>query len=272
MNEIDFSDKTALINELESNLWAYWSNFGRGPGCTLHDESDALWFETPIPILPYNGILRFQAETNVDPKIGRFITHFNGRQVAFFWLVHPTSLPLDLPDRLTKHGLQEIEVLPGMIRNLENLPEFSPLPNDIEIRKAIDAKDVSALPDFSAWRWNVPTEYKSTLANILSTLELGKPGSKAHLWQAWRNGQAIAKAGMYVETKSAGIYAVATKPEARGLGLARFLTLSALREAQTLGKSVAVLHSTPMAQSLYRSLGFETLADFRVFASVAGHI
>jgi ribosomal protein S18 acetylase RimI-like enzyme len=271
MSEIDFSEKTALINELESNLWEYWSHFGRGPGCTLHDEADTLWFETPIPILPYNGILKFQAETNMSQRIDRFIHHFNARQVAFFWLVHPTS-PLDLPNRLLERGLQEIEVLPGMTRKLENLPEFPSLPDDVEVRMAMDEKDVSALYDFSAWRWNVPAEYKETLASILATLELGKPGSKAHLWQAWRDGQAIAKAGMYETANSAGIYAVATKPEARGLGLARFLTLSALKEAQSLGKTVAVLHSTPMAQSLYRSLGFETIADFRVFASVAGHI
>jgi hypothetical protein len=55
MNEFDYSDKTALIQELESNLWEYWSHFGRGPGCTLHDEENTLWFETPIPILPYSG-------------------------------------------------------------------------------------------------------------------------------------------------------------------------------------------------------------------------
>ena len=271
MNEIDPSNRTALIDELESNLWAYWSHFGRGPGCSLHDEGDTLWFETPIPILPYNGILKFQAEKNMDQKIDRFIKYFNGRQVAFFWLVHPTS-PVELPNRLTALGLQEIEILPGMTRNLENLPEFPLLPDDIAARKAMDENDVSALYDFSAWRWNVPAEYQRTLADILSTLELGKPGSKAHLWQAWRNGQAIAKAGLYEGSHSAGIYAVATKPEARGLGLARYLTLCALKEAQTLGKTLAVLHSTPMAQSLYRSLGFETIADFRVFASVAGHI
>ncbi len=272
MNEIDFFDKTALINELESNLWEYWSNFGRGPGCALHDEGDTLWFETPIPILPYNGILRFQAEKNIDQKIDKLINQFNDRQVAYFWLVHPTSLPLDLPNRLIKLSLQEIEILPGMTRKLENLPECPQLPDDIEIRKAIDENDLSALYDFSAWRWNVPTEYKRTLATILSTLEFGKPNSKAHLWQAWRKGQPIAKAGMYLGSKSAGIYAVSTKPEARGLGLARYLTLTALKEAQTLGKTLAVLHSTPMAQSLYRSIGFETIADFRLFASVVGHI
>ncbi len=64
MNEIDFNDKTALIQVLESNLWEGWSTFGRAPGGALHYEVDALWFETPIPTIPYNGILKFQVEKN----------------------------------------------------------------------------------------------------------------------------------------------------------------------------------------------------------------
>lgn len=41
--------KDAVLRALEENLWEMWSNFGRGPSCTLHDEGDALWFDTPIP-------------------------------------------------------------------------------------------------------------------------------------------------------------------------------------------------------------------------------
>jgi predicted GNAT family acetyltransferase len=77
---------------------------------------------------------------------------------------------------------------------------------------------------------------------------------------------------MYFATGSAGIYAVVTKPEARRLGLASILTLTALKKAQTLGKDIAVLHSTPMAESVYQSLGFKTVAEFRLFASEEVHI
>ena len=92
------------------------------------------------------------------------------------------------------------------------------------------------------------------------------------MWQAWRAGRPISKAGMYLATGSAGIYAVATRPEARRLGLASILTLTALKKAQTLGKNLVVLHSTPMAESLYQSLGFETIVQFRLFASEEVHI
>ena len=110
------------------------------------------------------------------------------------------------------------------------------------------------------------------LRATLETFRIGKHGTNSYMWQAWRTGRPISKAGVYLGTGSAGIYAVATRPEARRLGLAGILTLIALKKARTLGKNLAVLHSTPMAVNLYRSLGFETIAEFRLFASKEVHI
>ena len=72
---------------------------------------------------------------------------------------------------------------------------------------------------------------------------------------------------MYLTRESAGIYAVATRPEARRLGFARLLTLTALPKARALGHQLAVLHSTPMAEGLYHSLGFATITEFELLAS-----
>ncbi len=58
-----------------------------------------------------------------------------------------------------------------------------------------------------------------------------------------------------------------TKPEARRLGLATALTFVALHHAREAGYQLAVLHSTPMAQRLYRDMGFETIAEMRLFGS-----
>ncbi len=100
----------------------------------------------------------------------------------------------------------------------------------------------------------------------------GMPGTKAHMWQAWREDQPIAKAALYCGSGSAGIYAVATRPEARRLGLANFLAITALHYARDAGHHLAVLHSTPMAQKLYKSMGFASIVEFRLFASDDVHL
>lgn len=272
MNKIDLTDRTTLIHHIEENLWEMWSNFGRGPGCSLHEDEYTLWFETPIPIIPYNGVIKFQADSAVDQHIDSILQHFRRKRAQFMWVLHPSSRPADLRDRLLRQGLIDVEPIPGMARSLEDLPEVPHLPNGIQIREAVGAKDSSAYYQFATWRWNVPEGYQQQYASIVKCFQFGQPGSKAHMWQAWRAGQPIAKAGMYLGSNAAGIYAVATRPEARRLGLASALTLTALHKARSFGYPLAVLHSSPMAESLYRSLGFATLAEFRLFASQETHI
>jgi GNAT superfamily N-acetyltransferase len=183
------------------------------------------------------------------------------------WVIHPSSLPQDISERLQKRGLIDVEPIPGMARTLDDLEDVPPVPDGIEIRKVESDSDASAFIQFAVWRWNVPEQYEVTYRSIIQNFHIGKFGSRYHMWQAWKDDRPVSKAAMYAGSKSAGIYAVVTKPEAQRLGLARVLTLTALHEARSHGIRIAVLHSTPMAEKLYQSIGFETLAEFRLFAS-----
>jgi GNAT superfamily N-acetyltransferase len=267
MREFNMSDRAALISEIEQNLWETWSNYGRGPECTLHDEEEVLWFETPIPIIPYNGVLRFRVKDRIDEKINRIVERFHDRGVQFTWLLHPSSFPPDLSDRLQRRALKYIEPIHGMARTLANLPDVPFPPAGFEIRKVTEEKDATAFLQFAAWRWHIPEEYVKLYGAIAAVFQFGKPGSRAHMWQAWHEGHPVAKAGMYLGSGSAGIHGVVTRPEACRRGLARILTLTALHEARSAGYHLAVLHSTPMAENLYQSLGFATTAEFYLFGS-----
>ena len=262
----------ALIREIEFNLWETWSNFGRGSGCTLHDEGDALWFETPIPIIPYNTILKFQVERNIDQRIDELFNRFINRKVPFLWIVHPSSLPLDIRDRLQKRGLLHIEIVPGMARNLINLPQVPPLPEGIEVREAIEESDLNEFQELAAWRWGVPPDYRQQLQAIIGCFKAGKPDSKTRVWLAWRDGVPIAKIGSYYGEGSVGIYGVVTKSEARGQGLASILMVEAMKAAREAGQKLVVLHSSPLAENLYKRLGFVTVSQFHLYTSEATYL
>jgi GNAT superfamily N-acetyltransferase len=265
-------DHQALINAVEENLWEMWSHFGRGPGCGLHDEGDCLWFENPIPIIPYNGILKFQVEEDVDNRIEKLIKHFRERQADFMWVVHPTSKPANLPELLRAHGLQEIEPMPCMVRHLDKLPDPPPIPDGMELREVLEEDDESEFVDFASWRWGVEEKFKHQLSDTFSEFRVGKPGTKTHVWQIWHGTNPVAKAGVYFSKSSAGIYAVATKPEAQRLGLASIVTITALQFARNYGKDLAILYSTPMAERLYRRLGFIKIADAYLYGSVVANV
>lgn len=155
-----------VVHQVELNLWETWSNFGRGPGCSLHDEGDVLWFETPIPVLPYNTVLKFQVENNIDKRVDALVNRFKERNVPQLWIVHPSYRPKDLPERLEKRGLQEIEIAPCMGRGLENLPDMLPLPDGVEIREAVGEQDLMELYGLAAWRWGVPEEFRPQLSQM----------------------------------------------------------------------------------------------------------
>lgn len=269
INGIPGFSTDAVIHQIEMNLWETWSNFGRGPGCTLHDDGDTLWFETPIPVLPYNTVLKFQAERDVDQRIDFLVDRYADRKVPLLWIVHPSSLPLDLPERLQQRGLQEIEIAPCMARSLDDLPEAPPIPEGVEIREAIEENDLIELYGLAAWRWGVPHEHRPQLRQMIEKFEIGERTSNTRFWLAWKAGAPISKIGLYNGSSSAGIYGVATKPEARGLGLASILMNTAMHAAKEMGHNLAVLDSSPLAEKLYQRLGFINFAPLRLYSPIA---
>jgi ribosomal protein S18 acetylase RimI-like enzyme len=257
----------AIVDALERNLWALWSRFGHGDGCALHDEDGALWFDTPIPTLPYNAVIRFRATAgDADHRIDAIIDHYRRRGVPFLWIVHPSASPPDLGARLARRGLEEAEVCAGMSMALDALPPAAPLPEHVDVHPVTREEDVAALFELIAWRWQIAPEAARELPRVTRAFGVGAPQASVRGWVARRRGVPVAKVVLNVEGGIAGIYGVATKPEARGLGLARLLTLHALEAARLAGCHRAVLHATPMARALYDKIGFRVHAPFAVHA------
>jgi GNAT superfamily N-acetyltransferase len=253
------------IRALEENLWSLWSGFGRGDGCTLHDEADATWFDTPIPTLPYNGVIRFCAGVDVEDRIDQIFEHYGRRNVPFFWIVHPTATP-GLAERLRERGFEEAEACPGMTRVLSGLPPPRELPVGVRLVEVDSEAGASGLLELVGWRWAVPAEALPRLPEVTRAFAVGAPGSPVRSWLAVRDGIPVAKILLNLANGVAGVYGVVTRPEARGLGLARALTLHAFAAAEQEGYKLGVLHSTPMARAMYEKIGFHAHAVFRIFA------
>jgi ribosomal protein S18 acetylase RimI-like enzyme len=221
------------------------------------------WFETPLTVPPYNMVLRCTGGSDAD--IDAILARFAARNVPPLWFVHPTA-PADLPARLEARGLAEVELVTGMIANLADLPPTPPVPPGIEIHPVKAGQDFPPFMDYLVARWEVPTAERPQLEAIIKSFRIGEGGSPTRGWLVFKDGALLAKAMTQDAPGSVGLYGVATKPEARGLGLARLVCLIALNAARERGQRTAVLHSTPMAVSLYRAMGFSEVAPFRLYA------
>lgn len=259
------------LEALEKNLWALWSRFGHGDGCVLHEQIDSLFFDTPIPTLPYNSVIRFCVVADAERRIDAIFEHYRQRDVPFMWIIHPTSQPSDLSERLKARGLEEAELCSGMAMDLRKIAEPATPPNRIEIHEAT-THDIKAILELVEWRWEVPKDDILKLNNIAKAFELGVPKSPIRCWIAFQDGVPVSKVLLNLAAGAAGIYAVATKPEARGLGLARTLTLHALHAARADGYQLGIVHSAEIALSLYKKIGFQTIAPLSLFAPPHFHV
>lgn len=80
-----------------------------------------------------------------------------------------------------------------------------------------------------------------------------------------REGKMVCTSMVFFHGGLAGIYAVATLPEARRLGLGACATAEPLRQAKALGYRVGVLQSSEAGHSVYRKIGFADYGEVVLF-------
>ncbi len=224
-----------------------------------------MWFDTPLASLPYNAVIRFCGEPSM---VDRICDHYRRRGLPFVWVVHPSS-PTWIGEALEEQGLQCAEEVPGMTMQLSDLPPRERTPADVEVREVNTLEALRPIQEMIAWRWEVPEADRDMHYRIACSFGIGTRNSPLRCWAAYFDGEPISKVLLNAENGVAGIHGVATKPEARGRGLARWLTLEALHVGRDAGCDLGMLHSSAMARSMYERLGFSEVARFAIYVSGA---
>jgi GNAT superfamily N-acetyltransferase len=95
---------------------------------------------------------------------------------------------------------------------------------------------------------------------------LGDSGDAAvQLFAAKKDGEILAVSLLLLYDDLAGVYCVATRPEARGKGVGSHMTAEPLRLASQWGYKTGVLQSSQSGHSVYLRLGFEDRGAIPVF-------
>jgi predicted GNAT family acetyltransferase len=252
-----------VIGDLERNAWSMFSFMGRGPGGRVVDSPTRLVVESPVPRPPYNGVWRFydEGDRSLAQQAEELLTPMIARGVSPIWVVHPTSHP-DVRGALGQLGMVCAEEVYGMYADLAEIDPPPPVPEDIEIAE-LSADDSSFWLELVSWRYGLAEESSQYLRDAYRTALEG--GTRA--WVALIDDQPVSKAVLHVENRVAGIYGVATTEAGRGRGLATLLCATGLDAARAVGADQTVLHSTPMARSLYGRMGYRDVATFEIWAA-----
>ncbi len=255
MNKI-LNDLSApsLIAAIEANLFAFVPAFSKWPGAEVHDEPEIAWSMTDIPFQVFNSIIRAQlAPDRIDAVIAAIIAQATSRNVPLLWWTGPATQPADLGIHLERHGFFSEGQLPGMAAVLDNINPHPPMPNGFMIQPVTDDESLQQWSQVCAAGFGMPAFAADGYYDLLRHVD--QATVRAYL--GWLNGKPVATSLLYLGAGVAGIYNVATIPEARRKGIGARMTDLPLLEARALGYQVGILHAFEMGIGVYRSLGFE---------------
>ncbi len=236
------------------------------PGAELHSEPDITWWITGRPHPMYNGVwLARLADGDSDRRIEAILAPFQARGVPCGWSVGPTTRPADLADRLEAHGLRLVASQTAMTLDPRQMREDFAAPPDLRVTVV---QDLDAL---RAWRRtsNRGFEASEEGARPYDTAYLAMGCDAALPWRhflAWLDDQPVATSSLLLHAGIAGIFGVATMPEARRRGVGAAVTLAALRYARDLGYHVAMLTPSELSRALYQRIGFVDRCRVRHYA------
>jgi GNAT superfamily N-acetyltransferase len=235
---------TAVVPALEANMVAFWTGYGRAPGAELYEGDDLVRVVTGVSEPLFNGVFRARLIPNaVDSAIATTLAHVAPRRVPMFWWVGPWSRPTNLGTHLERHGFIHAGDSPAMAVDLRTLPEEPPKIAGLVVAPVKDLETLRTWARVAA----IGTEFPKRFHEDLVALEAGV---------GLRPREDFYTRYIAYQAGVAGIFAVATIPQARRRGLGTAITQAPLLEPRRRGYRVGTLQFSPMGFPVYGRLGF----------------
>ena len=255
------SHRNAHLNLIDSSRQL----FELDPGAEI--EAGAGWvFGAGRSSHPVISNAAFRVDDGLDPGefLDRARAFFAARERGFAVWARGGGVAedSDLIDAAEQAGLRQVYEMPEMV--LGRRAEEHPAPDGVELRRVSSSADAD---DY----WRVATSAYASLgfppeifAHYENQDKLSADNVAAFL--ARLDGRPAGIAMTIVSHGVAGIYWVGSTEEARGRGLGWTMTATAVNAGFHMGAEIASLQASPMGESLYRRMGFETIFGYRLLA------
>lgn len=259
----------------EANHAALLRFQGRFPGALVDDQATHLRVWTGLASGFFNAVARARWSKGIAPAAVRAIAaDLSGRRAPWRWYVGSAGGSEELGRLLRSAGLMPVPAQTPMLLPLTShvLPR---LVGKVEPVARLHVSQVRDRPGMAAWvaaradsnGWGERTSSAWMTMHLGLGFEADEP--LQHL-VARMGGRPVGSASVFLDADgTAGIYHVEVVPDARGKGIASWLTAAAIGLAADHGAQRVVLTATPPALSLYRRLGFTAQGSFTYFIDPA---
>jgi GNAT superfamily N-acetyltransferase len=254
-----------LVSALETNMYEFYKPWGRTPQAELWEDADLIQVVTDLPFALTNGIFGARlAPERVDAAIEATIARLASRQVPGLWWTGPSTQPSDLGRYLESHGFAHTGDTPGMAVDLLALAQDAPQSTGLTIKRVEDRQMLRIWAEVGWVGTGFPASDQDEFAEL--ELSIGLPPDRPrYRYLGFKDGVPVATSAMVLHAGVAGIFAVATLPEARRQGSGTALTLVPLLDAREMGYRVGTLQASQMGFPVYRRLGFQQVCKFGTY-------
>jgi len=259
-----------LILALETNMVEFWEIYGRASGSELHHGEELVRFLTGVPAALFNGAFRARLAPDVaSAAIAETCKAIERWGVPFLWWVGPDDRPTDIGARLERGGFSPVGETPGLAIDLAILPSNPALPENFSIKTVGDGQELGAWAKVAGRGTGFSESAQSALVELQHRVGLNM-GAHVRFYLGSLDGVPVASSTMVLHSGVAGIYAVATLPEARRQGIGAAMTYLPLLEARELGYRIGTLQASEMGYPIYRRMGFQDVCKFSLYLRQAG--
>jgi len=236
--------------------------FTSTPKSVLRKEQDMTIVSTGVPNVHMNFVLgpRFTSK-NMARRTDEALSYFRKKRLPMRFFLGPSSTPPELGDHLRKQGLIPGWASPGMVMDLKTVNRQT-LPAGLEIHPVEDLKSFRICVETLGRGFEIQEENLEESCEIIMGFGIG-PTRRWFLGML--DGKPVSTSMMVPHKGLAGIYAVATIPEARGKGVATAVTREALLAAKDMGYETAILEASKMGFPVYSRLGFKECCMFKIY-------
>lgn len=257
-------DGNLVAYAVERNAREWLLAMGSAGGGSEYADDQIHWIVGASPIDYHNAVvLSDLSPASADQRIDAFVQAVSASGMPASWHLSDLALPADLEDRLLKKGFHYDGAEALMAMELADLPPV-PVIEGVTIREVLN---VGMLLD---WERTLAVDFGAGeveakwVSSVYRRLGFGEGAAFRH-FVAYREGHAVATATVHLGTETAGIYFVATVPQARRQGIGGAITLAALHVARAAGYGVGVLGSSQVAESVYWRLGFRPYGRVKIY-------
>lgn len=252
-------DSTAhpdLIKAMDTNTEELLALWGRALGATIYQEPEASWFVTGIPFIRLNMVIRANLTPETpEAKIHEILTKIESVNAPTSWVVGPSLQHPKIAHLVQAHGWSTVSV-EGMAADLEHIDEHIHLPAGATLERVETTESLQQMISTIASGMPWPDAGRDYILHFVQ-----KHGFVSHpavrYYLARLNGEPVATSLLFLGGGVAGLYCVATLPQARRQGIGRAISQLPLLDARAMGYRIAVLQATNAGAKVYRALGFE---------------